>query len=226
VNAVNLAERLVSLYPDIHVLFVDDHSPDGTSDAVRALQSRHRNVMLLERMKDHGFAASYRDGLRLVLAEPECRAIVTMDCDFSHDPAQIGPMLEKLKSCDVVVGSRYTSGGGVANWPLRRRILSRGANFYVRAVLGLPVSDATAGFICLRPAALKKLPFMETMSNGYAFLVEMKYLFHRAGCAIREHPILFDERRDGESKMSMGKIWESIWLPWRIRRKADSLSRR
>jgi len=223
-NIGNLLERLLSLYPEIHVLVVDDHSPDGTSDAVRQLQRSHRTVMLLERLRDHGFAASYRDGFRLALAEPECRAVVTMDADFSHDPAQIGKMLEKLAQCDVVVGSRYVAGGGVANWRLRRRILSRGANFYVRAVLGLPVHDATAGFLCMRPEALKRVPLEGTRSNGYAFLVEMKYLLHVAGCRMMEHPIVFDERREGESKMSIGKIWESLWLPWRIQRQARKKS--
>jgi dolichol-phosphate mannosyltransferase len=223
-NISKLVETILSLYPEIHILVVDDHSPDGTSDAVRGLQVRHSKVMLLERMQDHGFGPSYRDGFRLALAESDCDAIITMDADFSHDPAQVGPMVEKLAGCDVVVGSRYAPGGGVANWRLRRRVLSRGANFYVRAVLGLPVHDATAGFLCLRPAAIRKLPLHEAKSNGYAFLVEMKYLLQKAGCRMMEHPILFDERREGESKMSMGKIWESVWLPWRIRRRTGGNS--
>jgi len=221
-NIGNLVERLALLYPETHVLIVDDHSPDGTAGVVRGLQARHSKLMLLERIADRGFAPSYRDGFRRALAEPECHAIVTMDADFSHDPAQIGPMIEKLAACDVVVGSRYIAGGGVANWRLRRRILSRGANLYVRAVLGLPVHDATAGFLCLRPSAIQKLSLDESASNGYAFLVEMKYLLQLAGCRMVEHPILFDERREGESKMSMGKIWESIWLPWRILRAGRS----
>jgi dolichol-phosphate mannosyltransferase len=224
-NVAKLVSKLVSLYPEIHILIVDDRSLDGTAGAVRELQRSYRGVMLLERTQDHGFAPSYRDGLRLTLAEPHCQAIITMDADFSHDPAQIGTMIEKLEGCDMVVGSRYVAGGGVSNWKLRRRLLSRGANWYVRAVLGLPVHDATAGFLCIRPAALRDLPYAETVSHGFAFLVELKYLLCGAGCRMVEHPIVFDERREGESKMSVGRIWESLSLPWRILLRAGRLGK-
>ncbi len=216
-NIPNLVETLTRLYPEIHVLIVDDHSPDGTSDVVRELQSRYPNLMLLERMQHPGFAASYRDGFRKVLREPWCRAVITMDADFSHDPAMIRYMLEKLSHYDVAIGSRYTAGGSVKQWSLPRRLMSRSANFYVKAVLGLPARDITAGFMCMRREALEKIPFGDTASEGYSFLVELKYLLNRAGCSIAEHPITFDERREGQSKMSMGKIWESFWMPWRIR---------
>ena len=212
-----IIEALFDLYPDIHILVVDDHSPDGTSDAVRSLQPERPLLMLLERMHNRGFAPSYRDGFRQILAEPWCRAVITMDADFSHSPAEIGPMIEKLASADVVVGSRYTAGGSVKNWNLRRRMLSRAANFYVRAALGVPTRDTTSGFLCMRREALERIPVQETASEGYAFLVELKFLFNRAGCHIAEHPISFDERREGQSKMSAGKVWESFWMPWRIR---------
>ena len=140
-----------------------------------------------------------------------------MDADFSHNPTEVGPMLSKLASADVVVGSRYAAGGNVQNWNLRRRLLSRAANFYVRAALGIPARDTTSGFICMRREALERVPVQKTSSEGYAFLVELKYLFNRAGCRIAEHPISFDERREGQSKMSAGKVWESFWMPWRIR---------
>ena len=216
-SAPKLVEALFNLYPLLHVLIVDDHSPDGTSAAIRELQPRYLNLLLLERMSNPGFAASYRDGFKQLLAEPWCKAIITMDADFSHNPAEVGPMLAKLASSDVVVGSRYTAGGSVKNWNLRRRMLSRAANFYVRAALGVPARDTTAGFLCMRREALERVPFDRTASEGYAFLVELKYLLHRAGCRIVEHPISFDERREGQSKMSAGKVWESFWMPWRIR---------
>jgi dolichol-phosphate mannosyltransferase len=215
-NIPKLVQMLFALYPELHVLVVDDHSPDGTSQLVRSLQPQYPNLMLLERMKNPGFASSYRDGFRLVLAEPWCSAIVTMDADFSHSPAEIGPMLNKLSSSDVVIGSRYTPGGSVQNWNLRRRILSRAANTYVRSALRVPARDTTSGFICMRREALERVPVQKTGSEGYAFLVELKYLFHRSGSRIQEHPIVFDERREGQSKMSAGKIWESFWMPWRI----------
>jgi dolichol-phosphate mannosyltransferase len=216
-NIPKLVETLIGLYPDIHILVVDDHSPDGTAQAVRQAQRRHANLMLLERMQNPGFAASYRDGFRQALAEPWCRAVITMDADFSHDPAEIRHLLEKLADHDVVLGSRYTAGGSVKSWNLRRRALSRAANFYVHAVLGLPVHDATSGFLCMRREALERVPVQTTVSEGYAFLVELKYLLGRSGSRLAEHPIVFDERREGQSKMSMGKVWESIWMPWRVR---------
>jgi dolichol-phosphate mannosyltransferase len=212
-----LIETLFGLYPDIHILVVDDHSPDGTSEVVRALQPQHPNLMLLDRVRNPGFGASYRDGFRRVLAEPWCHSVITMDADFSHDPSVIRYLLGKLAGNDVVVGSRYVAGGSVRNWNLRRRLLSRAANFYVRAALGVPVHDATSGFLCMRREALERVPVQSTDSEGYAFLVELKYLLTRSGSRIAEYPISFDERREGQSKMSAGKLWESFWMPWRIR---------
>ena len=216
-NIPKITEALLNLYPDIHILVVDDDSPDGTAGLVREMQSQHPNLLLLRRIRNRGFAPSYRDGFRRVLAEPWCHAVITMDADFSHNPAEIGRMLDELTGNDVVVGSRYTAGGTVQNWNVRRRLLSRAANFYVRAVLGLRVRDTTSGFVCMRREALERIPVEHTASDGYAFLVELKYLFHRAGNRIAEHPISFDERREGQSKMSVGKVWESFWMPWRIR---------
>jgi dolichol-phosphate mannosyltransferase len=212
-----IVETLFRLYPEIHLLVVDDRSPDGTAEVVRQLQARYRNLMLLERMKNPGFAASYRDGFQQVLRESWCQAVVTMDADFSHDPAEVRHFLEKLAGCQVVVGSRYAAGGNVENWTLWRRLLSRTANAYVHAVLGLPVRDATSGFLCMRREALEGVALEESVSEGYAFLVELKYLLHRGGNRMAEHPITFAERREGQSKMSTGKIWEAAWLPWRIR---------
>jgi dolichol-phosphate mannosyltransferase len=140
-----------------------------------------------------------------------------MDADFSHDPAMIGKMLAGLAAVDVVVGSRYTRGGSVRNWNLRRRLLSRAANYYVRAVLSFGLRDATSGFVCMRREALEHAGVEHTASEGYAFLVELKYLMARSGNRIAEYPISFDERREGQSKMSAGKVWESLWMPWRIR---------
>ena len=216
-NISKLIETVFGLYPEIHILVVDDHSPDGTSAIVQGLQSKHPNLMLLERTRHPGLGCSYRDGFRQALAQPWCRALVMMDADFSHDPAVIGHLLAKLADHDVVVGSRYTQGGSVKNWNWRRRILSRGANLYVCAVLWLPVFDATAGFIGVRREALETIPYGATISNGYAFLVELKYLLGRFRLRFTEHPIAFDERREGQSKMSVGNVWESVLLPWRIR---------
>jgi len=216
-NVPKLIATLFGLYPEIHVLVVDDHSPDGTSEVVRALQPQYSNLMLLDRERNPGFGASYRDGFRRILAEPWCRSVITMDSDFSHPPPVIRHLLEELADHDVVVGSRYVAGGSVQNWNLRRRLLSRAANFYVRAALGMRVRDLTSGFLCMRREALESVPVGSTDSDGFAFLVELKYLFRRSGCRIAEYPISFDERREGQSKMSAGKMWEAFWMPWRIR---------
>ena len=224
-NIAQLVAAIFASYPQIRILIVDDHSPDGTADVVREVQLHAwcgGNLLLLERLKSPGFAASYRDGFRQVLAEPWCRAVITMDADFSHNPSVIRYLLDKLAGHDVVVGSRYTAGGSVEHWNLRRRLLSRTANLYVRAALGLRIHDATSGFMCLRREALESVPHQTTASEGYAFVVELKYLLYRAGYRIAEYPIAFDERREGQSKMSMGKIWESVWMPWRIRALARS----
>jgi dolichol-phosphate mannosyltransferase len=216
-NIAKIVEALLRLYPAIHILVVDDHSPDGTAGIVREMQSRCPNLMLLERMQNRGFAPSYRDGFRRILAEPWCRAVVTMDADFSHDPAAIANMVAGLEAVDVVVGSRYTAGGSVRNWNLRRRLLSRAANYYVRAVLSFEVRDTTSGFVGMRRQALERAGAEHTASDGYAFLVELKYRLARSGSRIAEYAISFDERREGQSKMSAGKVWEALWMPWRIR---------
>ena len=216
-NIPKLVETVFGLYPDIHFLIVDDRSPDATGEIVRGLQPCHPNLELLLRTGQQSFGGSYRDGFRKVLAEEWCQAIVTMDADFSHDPAVIAKLLDLLEANDVVLGSRYVAGGAVRNWALRRRLLSRSANFYVRTVLGLPIRDVTSGFMAMRKRALAALRLDAIASDGYAFLVELKYTLFRQGCRFREYAIRFEERREGESKMSMGKIWESVWLPWRIR---------
>jgi dolichol-phosphate mannosyltransferase len=216
-NIPKLIQKVFALYPDIHMLVVDDRSPDGTAGIVRRLQNLYPNLMLLERAQDRGFGCSYREGFRQALTEPQCRAVVMMDSDFSHNPAVIRHLLAGLEDHDAVVGSRYTEGGSVKNWNLRRRILSRAANFYVYLVLRLPVRDATAGFLCMRREALEAIPYGNTVSEGYAFLVELKYLLKRFQQRIAEFPITFDERREGQSKMSAGKMWESLMLPWRMR---------
>jgi dolichol-phosphate mannosyltransferase len=140
-----------------------------------------------------------------------------MDADFSHDPRVIRHLLSKLSEAGAVVGSRYVTGGSVKNWNLPRRVLSRCANAYARAVLGLKPRDTTAGFIAIGRKALERVPLGDIASDGYAFLVELKYMLVNSGVTIAEYPIQFDERREGQSKMSAGKVWESALLPWRIR---------
>ena len=157
------------------------------------------------------------EGFKWVLERPY-DYLVTMDADFSHDFKETPALLGKLNNFDVAVGSRYVTGGGVKNWNFFRRVLSRFANFYVKTILNLPVIDATTGFNAYRVGSLRKLNLEEISSDGYAFLVELKLKLFRAGCKFIEHPILFSERREGQSKMSSRVILESVWLPWKLRK--------
>lgn len=216
-NIVPLAERIFHLYPGASVFVVDDNSPDGTAEAVKNAGDKFANIHVIERRGGRGFGGSYIDGLKAVLSGGGFDFVAMMDADFSHDPKEISAMLARLGGCEVVVGSRYVAGGGVENWSLRRRALSRFANFYVKAILGLPVGDATSGFICLKKSALEKVDLDAIRSDGYAFLVELKNALAAAGASVCEHPITFTERREGQSKMSAKNIFEAVLLPWKLR---------
>ena len=214
-NLKELVPRIFGLMPDISVLIVDDNSKDGTGELVESLAESFKGLFILNRISNFGYGRSSIDGFKWVF-EKQYENLVTMDADFSHDPNSVPAMIEMLNLSDITTGSRYVRGGGVKNWNFFRRVLSKFANFYVRLILGLPVSDATSGFNSYRVSALKKLNLDEIRSEGYAFLVELKYRLFRAGCRFAEYPILFSERREGQSKMSSKIIWEAIKLPWKL----------
>lgn len=216
-NIKSLVEKIFSLSPDIHILVVDDNSPDETGSIVEGLQTRFPRLALHQRLNDRGFGKSYIDGFKKVVNNEQSETIVMMDADFSHEPKEIPEMVKKLSECDVVIGSRYIKGGRIENWNLRRRLLSRFANFYVRTILRLPIKDTTTGFMCFKKDILKKIDLDSIKSEGYAFLVELKYRMLESGFKITEHPIVFTERREGQSKMSFKNIWEAIWLPWQLK---------
>lgn len=231
-NLERLIPGIFGLMPDISVLIVDDNSSDGTQELIESMKPsteflvpangrgqettpRFKNLFLLERKSNFGYGRSSIDGLKWIL-EKNYEFLITMDADFSHDFKVIPTLVEKLNDFDVAVGSRYIIGGGVKNWNFSRRTLSKFANFYVRMILGLSIRDATAGFNVYRVGCLKKIDLDSINSEGYAFLIELKYRLYRAGCLFVEHPILFSERREGQSKMSSKIIWEAIKLPWKL----------
>lgn len=216
-NISMLVRKIFNLYSDISVFVIDDNSPDGTAEEVRSMQGSFPKLFLIRRSGRRGLGRSYLDGFRVVISDQHYENIITMDADFSHNPNEIGPMLKKLSETDWVIGSRYVAGGGVENWGLRRKLLSRFANFYVGFILGAGVADMTAGFNCFKKSVLKKINLDKIFSDGYAFLVELKYEALKFGLHLSEHPITFLERREGKSKMSSAVIWESIWLPWKLR---------
>jgi len=223
-NLPLLVDALMRL-PHVNLLVVDDGSPDGTGAVADALAREHPGrIEVLHRTGRRGLGRSYIDGIRLALDRSAASAgspghidvICQMDADLSHDPDHLPALIAGTASADVVLGSRYIPGGGVVNWPKRRRLLSRFANFYVRSVTRLTARDCTTGFRCWRRATLAALPLDEFESDGYSFLVEMLYVASRLGSRIAEVPITFVERRQGESKMSSGVLFESALTPWRL----------
>jgi len=215
-NIGPLLERLLALPFGLHMLVVDDGSPDGTAECVKSLQARSDRVHLLERPGKMGLGSAYRDGFRYAL-ERGAEYIFEMDADFSHDPDAIGGFLEHADDYDVVLGSRYLHGVTVVNWPLSRLILSYSANVYTRVITGLPLRDATGGFKCFRRRALQAVRLERVKSDGYAFQIEMSFKCWKKGFRIKEIPILFVDRRAGVSKMNRRIVWEAAWMVWRLR---------
>jgi dolichol-phosphate mannosyltransferase len=214
-NVPALVDALLR-HEGVRVLVVDDQSPDGTGAVADDVARRHAGrVDVLHRTSDRGFGRSYIDGIKRALAEG-ADLICQMDADFSHDPACLPALLAAADGADIVIGSRYVRGGGVVNWPARRRFLSRFANLYVRAITHLSVRDCTSGFRCWRREALASLPLDQFLSDGYSFLVEMLFIAARQGRRIAEVPIVYVERREGQSKMSRAVILESAITPWRL----------
>lgn len=193
----------------VDLLVVDDSSPDGTAAVVRRLALRYEFLELLERPAKGGLGGAYRDGIRAAL-ERGYYAMVEMDADLSHDPADVPPLLAALEGAEVALGSRYVPGGGVVNWSPLRRLLSRGGNRYARALLGLTVADATSGFRAYRTAWLRSLDLTTVRSDGYAFQVEMMWRAHLTGARVVEVPITFTERTRGRSKMSRAIVLEAL----------------
>ena len=203
-------------HPNVRVLVVDDQSPDGTGEIADALAKDHPGrVSVMHRTGRKGLGRSYIDGIRQAIAEP-VDVICQMDADLSHDPRHLPDLVAATSSADVVLGSRYIPGGAVVNWPKRRRLLSRFANFYIRSVTRLSARDCTTGYRCWRREALASLPLDKFFSDGYSFLIEMLFVAGRMGCRIAEVPITFVERREGESKVSRAVLLESAITPWRL----------
>jgi dolichol-phosphate mannosyltransferase len=193
-----------------HILIVDDASPDGTGAIADRLASEHPEVSVLHRPTKDGLGRAYLAGFRAAL-DGGAELILQMDCDFSHDPADVPRLIAACGSADVALGSRYVPGGGVENWALRRRIQSRGGCAYARLILGIPVRDLTGGFKCWRRRALEALDFDGVDAHGYGFQIEMTYRAIKAGLTVTEVPIVFRERREGQSKMTAWITLEAVW---------------
>jgi dolichol-phosphate mannosyltransferase len=202
--------------PEVSMLVVDDRSPDGTGELADGLARDYPGrIEVMHRTERPGLGRSYIDGIRSVLDRP-VDVICQMDSDLSHDPQHLRDLIAATAQADVVIGSRYIPGGAIVNWPLRRKLLSRFANTYIRLVTGLTPHDCTSGYRCWRREALASLPLDQFGANGYSFLVEMLFAASAAGLTFAEVPITFVERRLGESKLSRAVLVESAITPWRL----------
>jgi dolichol-phosphate mannosyltransferase len=214
-NLPVLVEGLMR-HENVRVLVVDDQSPDGTGTVADALARTFAGrVDVLHRTSRRGFGRSCVDGMTQAVHEP-VDVVCQMDADLSHDPADLPRIIAASAHADVVIGSRYIAGGRILNWPLRRRILSRFANSYIRLVTRLTARDCTSGYRCWRRETLASVPFDHIFSDGYSFLIEMLFRAEQRGVRVAEVPITFVERLKGQSKLSMAVLVESVITPWRL----------
>lgn len=216
-NVRDIATRLLAALSDCDLLFVDDNSPDGTGELLDELAGRQPRIHVMHRAGKLGLGTAYIEGFTWGLGR-DYELFFEMDADGSHDPKYLVTMRSLAEDgADVVVGSRYVPGGGTPNWGLGRRMLSRGGGLYARTVLGVDVRDLTAGFICWRRDALAAIDLATITSNGYSFQIEMKYRALQHGLRLVETPIVFIDRRVGQSKMSRAIFVEALAKVWSLR---------
>jgi len=209
--------RGVLAHDGFRMLIVDDGSPDGTGALADNLAVEYPGrIEVMHRSGQRGLGRSYIDGLQKAIAQPDVDLVCQMDADLSHNPEYLPALTAATAQSDVVIGSRYLNGVSVVNWPLHRIFLSAFANRYIRLVTSLTPQDCTSGFRCWRRESLARLPLREMVSDGYAFLVEMLFEAQRRQCTIGEVPIIFVERRQGQSKVSGAVLMESLITPWRL----------
>jgi dolichol-phosphate mannosyltransferase len=221
-----IADRVRTSAPQVEILVADDNSPDGTGAIADELAGADERVHVLHRAGKQGLGAAYIAGFGWA-REHGYDAVVEMDADGSHAPEQLSRLLDALREADVVLGSRYVRGGTVVNWPLRREVLSRGANLYARLALGMPVKDATGGYRAYRMPVLDKIEIESVASQGYCFQVDLVWRSFRNGFRVAEVPITFADRERGASKMSSTIIREALWrvTVWGTRSRLDALKK-
>lgn len=213
-NVARMASAVLSQDPALELLFVDDNSPDGTGAEIDSLAKDEPRIHCLHRERKEGLGRAYVAGFRKAI-ELGADRIVQMDCDFSHDPADIPRLLSE--DADLVIGSRYVAGGGTPGWPFRRRLISRLGGAFIRCVTGMPLRDPTGGFKCWRVATLKAIRFETVESAGYSFQLEMNHRTWKGGFAIREAPIIFSARAAGYSKITTAIAVESFKIALKLR---------
>ncbi|MBK9740152.1 MAG: polyprenol monophosphomannose synthase [Actinobacteria bacterium] len=222
-----IVARLRTSVPEAHILVADDNSPDGTGDVADSLAAEDDHVHVMHRLGKEGLGAAYLAGFGWALQDGY-DVVVEMDADGSHQPEQLSRLLDALRTADVVLGSRYVPGGRTENWPRSRELLSRGGNAYTRAILGVPIHDATGGYRAFRAETLRKLDLHEVASQGYCFQVDLAWRAVQRGLRVQEVPITFVERTSGTSKMSQKIAVEALWrvTVWGVDDKVTRIRRR
>jgi len=215
-NLGPIVEAILAATPEVDVLVIDDNSPDGTGRLADEIAAREPRVKVLHRAGKQGLGKAYLAGFEWALASGY-DFILEMDADFSHDPKRLPAMLEAARDADLVLGSRNIPGGGTVNWSLARKLISRGGSLYARTILGIPVRDLTGGFKCFRRAVLESIDLPTVECSGYAFQIELTYRAIRKGFRVKEIPIVFVDRRVGQSKMSRRIVFEALRKVWSIR---------
>jgi len=223
-NIEDIVGEILALECGVSVLIVDDNSPDGTGEIVDRLAAERPEVHVRHREGKQGLGSAYRYGFKEALAMgADC--VFEMDADFSHDPRYIPQFLSAINEHDLVIGSRYVEGGGTENWGLGRELISRGGSAYARLMTGLKVKDTTAGFRCYRKEVLEAVDFSRISASGYAFQVEMTYVCTIMGFDVYELPIVFTDRRVGQSKMSKSIVWEAVLIVAGLRKKYRDIAK-
>ncbi|MFT3707312.1 MAG: polyprenol monophosphomannose synthase [Archangium sp.] len=216
-NLGPITTAVLAADPRIDILVCDDNSPDGTGQLADELAAKEKRIRVLHREKKEGLGRAYLAAFRWALAEGY-QFIIEMDADFSHDPKYLPKLIDTARDeADLVVGSRYVEGGGTVNWGIGRQIMSRGGSIYVRTILGVGVRDCTAGFKCFNRRVLEGIGLDQVESSGYGFQIELKYRAIKKGFTIKEIPIVFEDRRVGQSKMSRKIFLEAIRMVWKLR---------
>lgn len=215
-NIERIISSIFSKYNSIYIKVIDDNSPDGTARIVEGLFNKYPNLSILKRKGKEGLGKAYIAGFREAMLSPEITHIFMMDADMSHDPKYINEMINQSKKFDLVIGSRYTKGGGTEGWETWRKLLSYFGNLYARTITRMPISDVTGGFNCINTKALKMIDLDSFSLTGYAFIMELKFNLFKKGAAITEVPITFYNRYGGESKISNNIINEGIIAPWKM----------
>jgi dolichol-phosphate mannosyltransferase len=216
-NIEPITQAVLKAEPRVDILIVDDNSPDGTGQIADTLAAREPRIRVLHREKKEGLGRAYLAAFRWALAEGYTY-IIEMDADFSHDPRYLPQFVDAAEAgADLVLGSRYVTGGGTVNWGVGRQLISKGGSLYARTILGVGVSDLTGGFKCFHRRVLEGIGLDQVQSTGYAFQIELTYRTLKKGFTVREVPIVFEDRRVGQSKMSRKIFLEALTMVWKLR---------